>query len=129
MIDDSISPEVKQLIDRHLSSVGHLEALTFLYEHRDRSWSAEQISEELRTNARYAETQLRDLTESGLLERFEENGEVLFRYRLGIPETDKTIEKLIRLYQYRRVSIIDAIYDRSLKTVMSFADAFIFKKD
>lgn len=131
MLDDSISPEVKNLIDRHLSSVGHLETLTFLFEHRDRSWTPAQIGEELRTNVRYAESQLEDLANSGLLDRLESKNGVSYRYRYENSNTDKAVEKLIRLYHSRRVSIIEAIYDqdRTLETVKSFADAFIIKKE
>jgi len=131
LLDDSISPEVRELIDRHLSSVGHLETLTFLFEHRDRSWSPAQIGEELRTNVRYAEIQLRELADSGLLERLETKDGVAYRYRFENSHTDKAVEKLIKLYHSRRVSIIEAIYDqdRILERVRSFADAFKIKQD
>lgn len=128
MADESIGPDVAELIEHHIRSVGHLEALTFMYQRRDRAWTPLQLSEELRTNVSYAQRQLRDLTSSGLL-KVHKNEPLTYEYASESQKMDRAVESLIDLYKTRRVTVIDAIYARSIETVKGFADAFIIKKE
>ena len=119
---DELPADIRLLIDQQIRSVGHLETLLYLFEHRDRDWSALELSRELRTNQSYAESQLAEL--GALVEKREP------QYRLKSDEALLTVtQKLSDLYRERRHAIINYIYAKPPDALRSFADAFRFNKD
>jgi hypothetical protein len=131
---DSVPQEVTDLIDRHIPSVGVLEALLLLLS-SGRPWSAEEVSEELRTSV-YSETKnLEYLRAHGFVD-IDDSGEGRrFRYAPADEERDRGVRALAAIYDLRRVTIIDMIYPgvaRPRAVLRDFADAFRFverKKD
>ena len=121
--EDDISNDVRSFVDRCVRSVGHLETLIYLYEHRDRSWSAVEISRELRTNEAMAEHQLAELCQDAV-----DKADGLYRYS-STSKNDAVLQKLIDLYRERRHAIINYIYSKPPDALRSFADAFRIKKD
>jgi hypothetical protein len=120
---DDIANDVRRLLDHCVRSVGHLETLLFLYDHRERTWSAIEISRELRTNEAMAEHQLEELC-FDIVEKAEGG------YRFVTNEqNDAVLQKLTELYRERRHAIINYIYSKPPDALRSFADAFRIKKD
>jgi hypothetical protein len=126
---DSVPQEVTDLIDRHIPSVGVLEALVLLLSSPTRSFSPEEVSSELRTSV-YSETKNLEYL---LAQRFavvEQKGEERrFRYEVADRDTERAVRTLADMYQVRRVTIIDLIYPgagRPRDALRDFADAFRF---
>jgi hypothetical protein len=126
---DSVPQEVTDLIDRHIPSVGVLEALVLLLSSPARSFSPEEVSSELRTSV-YSETKNLEYL---LAQRFavvEQKGEERrFRYEVSDRDTERAVRTLADMYQVRRVTIIDLIYPgagRPRDALRDFADAFRF---
>jgi hypothetical protein len=120
---DDIPNDVIAFVHRCVRSVGHLETLLYLYEQRERAWSAIEISRQLRTNEAMAESQLTDLC-SQAIER--SNG--LYQYSAN-PKNEPVLAKLDELYRERRHAVIHLIYSQPPDALRSFADAFKIKKD
>ena len=64
-----LQDEIKQFITRYIRSLGHLEALLFLYQRRGMEFNVQAIASELRTTPDYAKQQLEELASLGLLTR------------------------------------------------------------
>jgi hypothetical protein len=132
---DSVPQEVTDLIDRHIPSVGVLEALLLLLSTPARSWSADEVSEELRTSV-YSETKnLEYLRTQGFVGIDDSGTERRFRYEPADKELDHALRALAEMYEVRRVTVIDMIYPGAAKpraALRDFANAFRFverKKD
>jgi hypothetical protein len=121
-----IPAEVKSLIGRCVKSVGHLEALLLLHSQPDRSFTALELSQELRTNESYAAHQLTELC--SVVERNQDR----FKYKADA-ETDAAVSKLAEFARERRHALINYIYSNPASatrdSIRSFADAFKLKKD
>ncbi len=124
-MSDDIVGELKDFLRRHIKSVGHLEILVLFSKDLDRSWTAQQISQELRTNLSLAGTQLDDLTRSGIVEICEDGSSRCVME----PVYRETLKRLVSFYLLRRSLIIEFIYSQPLDRIRSFADAFRIKKD
>lgn len=123
MSDDFTSP-LKDFIRRHIKSVGHLEILVLFNKDLERYWTAQQISQELRTNESLAETQLDDMTRSGLVSYDSDQGARC----VADPAQRDGLKSLVGLYLLRRALVIEFIYSQPLDRIRSFADAFKLKK-
>jgi hypothetical protein len=70
-VSSRLSPAVRTLIRRHISSVGGLELLLLLRAERDRSWSVDEICKGLGCPPSWASTQLEGMGRAGLFEAVE----------------------------------------------------------
>ena len=115
-----LSPDLMRFIRRNISSVEQLEILLLLFEEPEREWSAEGISEHLRSSLTSVTKRLGDLERRQLVERT--SGET-YRYR---PSTRaEGVLKLMRdEYHIRPTRVIDAIFSVPGEAISSFADAF-----
>ena len=52
-----------------------------------------------------------------------------YRYEPKSKELESAVDEVSKLYQQRRVTIINLIYSKPVDHVRSFADAFKFKKE
>ena len=59
--------QIEEFLNKYIRSVSHLEVFLLLAHDPKRQWRAEEISLELRTNPAYADTQLSDLLQAGLV--------------------------------------------------------------
>lgn len=124
MTDVDLSEEIKNFINAHIRSVGHLEVLFLLGDDPARSWTAEMVSGELRTNPTYALSQLKELTAAGLVSFM--NGKYA---STSDPQLLDLVYKLRSAYNIKRSTVINYIYDQPLEKIKSFAEAFKLKKD
>lgn len=123
----SIPEEVQTLLLMYVKSVGHLETLLYLFNHKDQEFTALEMSKELRTNEAYALLQLSEL--DGIVAKVGE----LFRYN-GNAEIDVSVRALAQTSRERPHAVINFIYSKPVSptprdSILSFADAFKLKKD
>lgn len=126
MATDDVSNDVRTFIHQYISSVGHLEVLLLLFREPGKHWTAEGVSQELRTNPSYAEAQLGQLTHSGLLQAQDKSTR---EYYFPVDcDQKQLVETLANLYTIRRTTIVNIIYTPPVDKIRGFADAFNFRK-
>lgn len=130
MTDAGIPDEVRAFIAEHIDSVEQVEVLLLLRRSGDREWTADAVSDELRTNPGSAAERLADLTARRLIAPAggapERPG---YRYAPGTPALDQAVRGLDQAYAERRVSVINLIFSKPIDKIRTFADAFRLRKD
>ena len=126
MTDGTLPPHLLSFIATCIRTVVELEALLFLLHHAPRQFSADELARELRIDPQYAKQEMTDLAQHGLAELDPQTGHG--KYAARTPELDQTVRELAKLYIERRVSVIQAIYNKPSDPIQSFADAFKFRK-
>ena len=117
---------LRDFMKKYISSVSLLEVLLMLKRDPERSWSAQDISTEMRTNRSYASSQLAELIALKLVVPAER--EEAFRFDPLSPHS-AVIAELEELYINRRPTIINFIYAPPIDSIRDFANAFKIKKD
>lgn len=120
---------VRALIVEHMRSVVELECLLLLHRDAARSWSANELAEELRIGADWAIRELADLTQRGFAAA---DGGTPPRYKFSAPTPAlrETVAQLATFYTEHRVSVIEMIYAKPAGSPLkSFADAFRLRKE
>ena len=112
--------ELRAFVERCLTNAAQLEVLLLLHEHRDRAWTATDVSRALRVEADQARAALDHLARMGLLSP-DEGG---FRLGPGRPRDAKLVARLADLYPTYRVAIISIIFSRPSGPIRDFSDAF-----
>lgn len=118
-----IPARVRELLDRHISSVEQLELLFLLQGEPSATFTPETASRRIGTTPHSARIRLGELAAAGLA-RSTEGG---YAYANGAH--DAAVADLRRLYSTHRVRIISRIFDKPPDSVRRFADAFRLKKD
>ena len=122
----SLSQDVKSFLIDCIDSVSHLEVLLILHAGPTKSWDAEMMSKEMRSNVTSASTHLNALHKKGLLST---NDDKKFYYCPANEELAKKVNALCEAYHERPVAVISAIFERPNDKLKGFADAFKLKKD
>jgi hypothetical protein len=131
-LKDALPDDVRRFILRHIGSVEMLNVLILLFKLPDRTWTANEVGTELRTNEWSADLQLQALA-----------GRQLVRCSTDTPpsyQADRQyateVATVGRTYEERRVAVITLIYsrpddvvDEAVDPVQAFADAFKLRKD
>lgn len=121
--------EIRRFIAGNISSVAQLEVLLLLREHRQREWTASEISRALYAAESGMAEQLNDLVSKGLAYVTHAPGSY-FRYRPAEEDDlDRAVGSLTQVYKERRVAVIALIYSEPIDKARSFADAFRIRKD
>jgi hypothetical protein len=118
--------DVKLFLTELIDSVSHLEVLLMLFNSKNKEFTAENVSRELRSNTHSAANQLAQLVAKGLLAVRDEHH---FRYCPSTPEIDANVQKLSSLYNEMPVAVVTCIYEKPTDKLKGFSDAFKFKKD
>lgn len=111
MGDSPVPEDVLAFIDRTFSSIGQLEILLLLRAHRRRSWSADQVSQELRSNATAAEERLRGLQDAGLVAPVA-GADRCYRYQPDTPGLDDLVSRLAECYRDYRLRVIERLFQK-----------------
>jgi hypothetical protein len=125
-IKPEISPELRDLIDRHIRSIDEVEVLLCLYHSKGESLAAQAVAAKCNKPEADVGEDLRELTDSGFLvyDRFEDT----YSYSVRNVAVNNAVEQLAHLYNERPVSLIHAIYERPSSSVRNFAEAFRFRR-
>ena len=122
---DEISRAARALIDAHIVSMDHVQALLYLRE-QGRAVHATEIATAIGLDAKVVAAALRDLAHGGML--VEEPGTACYRYQPQPEAEERAVEELSTLYHTRPVTLVRALYDRPSIALRSFADAFRLRK-
>lgn len=123
-----MSEALREFILKSIDSMGLVEVLLMLYRDRQREWTAEEASRELRSSVNSVNTHVRRLRELGFA--CDRTGGARFGYCAPSEELGALMPELAEVYNARRNSLIDFIYrDRSRDEIQSFADAFKWRKE
>lgn len=114
-----LSAALRSFLTRCISSVEQVEILLLLRANRERAWSIDEISTQLRSSAHSVQSRLAPLVRSTLVERREDE---CYCYTPGADEP--VVAELAQEYENRRVRLIEAIFSRPIDSARSFADAF-----
>ena len=128
MASDDLPPPVKQLLARYIRSVEQLEVLLLFAAQSNRTWTATDVYEVIRSSKTSIADRVKGFTNDGFLA--EENGTPpSFRYAPKSEDLRRAVEETARVYQTHRIRVIEAIFAPVVDPVQSFADAFKLRKD
>lgn len=127
MSHETLPPAVKQLLSTHIRSVEQLEVLLLLHSHPDRSWSAAQVYEVVRSSTLSVAARLEAFTATGFLMKAE-GAPATYRYA-SQSALCSAVDETAHAYQTWRLRVIEAIFAPESDPVRKFADAFKLRKD
>ena len=128
MSESGISQEILNFITEYIDSVVQLEVLLLLHNAPQTDWRAADVARELRIEPSGAATQLAELCTRGLLS-CPDPSQPIYRYSPRTPAIDQAISGLAKVYEERRVSVINQIYAKPVDKLKSFSDAFRLRRD
>jgi hypothetical protein len=120
-----VPEDVARLIADRIDSVEKLEILLLLRGERDRDWTSDHVSRELRRNPSTVSRALGQLADRGLLGGSTAAG---FRFAPSEPGLEAQVDRLAETYATRRVSVIQLIVANPMDSVTTFADAFRLRR-
>lgn len=124
MMPDALPPNVRQFISEHIRSIAQLELLLMLRRNRDKAWSVEEAARQLYTAATMTQPLLESLRAIGLTSI----SSGTYTYAPKSAEMEQVVGELDKLYQERRVTVINLIYSAPVEKLQNFADAFRIRK-
>lgn len=126
MLDPDISEDAREMIQRHLATMDHVELLMILRGSRDESFTPQQLAERTRKPEQLVELCLESLAGAGLAAQL---SDLTYRYAALESSLDRTAEAVVRLYNERPVTLVRLLYERPPTAVNTFADAFKLRRD
>jgi predicted transcriptional regulator len=126
MAEPQITPELRELIERHLGSLDEIEVLLALYGQRGRRAPVPDVAASVRKPESAVRDHLAQLVERGFIQAHD--GGQSYSYPEQESKVEQPMEELARMYEQRPVTLIKALYDRPSNAVLSFADAFRLRK-
>lgn len=122
MSSHGIPPEVQEFIFEYIDSIDQLDVMLLLRAQRDRAWTAQEVSAELRTNPGSAAHRLASLAALGLLQ-VENASPPSYRYSPATPQLERVVSELAEVCRVRRHKVYELIFS-SLKAARKFLNAF-----
>ena len=130
MPQDLLPEEVRRLISEHINSVEQLEILLLLRLRADVSWTASQVSEELRSSELSTAARLADLARRGFVTQgTETGGGQSYRYDPTTEELRYAVDLLAKAYAELRFTVMELIFSKPIENLRVYANAFRFRKD
>lgn len=118
----NISDRVKNFIFLYVDSVELLEILLLFYQDDKKSWSAQAVAMELRSNAGSVEKRILLLKSFGLVSESPHTTAEYF-YNPGTNELHEIVTELATVYRVRKHSVLGLIFS-PMKKAKDFAEAF-----
>lgn len=123
-MSNGISQRTREFLLAHVDSIESLEVLLLLADRPMVAFTAEQVSDQLRTAAASAANRLSHLHTHRLVDIVDGSA-----YRLrDDAELAETLKQVAEAYRQWRVTVVTLIYSRPSEVVRVFSDAFVFKK-
>ncbi len=119
---DGIPERVKNFLYYYVDSIELLEVLLVFHENREKPWSAQSLSVELRSTPSSIEKRILFLSSLGVLTQSRESTGEYF-YDSGGFELGGIIEDVASAYRIQRHKVIELIFS-PMKKARDFADAF-----
>jgi DNA-binding MarR family transcriptional regulator len=114
---NAIPAQVCELIRASIHSLEELEILLMLHRERGRSWSAGQISSELRMSETLVVTALQALVANKLAARVGDATPLQHRYLSQGPQAEPVLEELARTYAQNRAPVLMQISSNAIERV------------
>jgi DNA-binding IscR family transcriptional regulator len=134
--DQPIDEEVRRLMSERIESFEHLQLLLHLHRHRERAWSAQELSDRLRIPSSTAESALEHLQRHQLLAASDGPDGPGFCYAPADATLASVVDRLVRAYDESLLELMklmshNAIERARTKALRFFSDAFVLgrKKD
>jgi len=124
MADARLPDEVRALVQSHVPSMVHLDALLWLSGSPDASPTADAVAAAIGVEPEAAARALRELAASGLAAGEEDGGETRFRFAPRGESLRHAAGTLAEMYRRFPVQVIRAVYERPPSPVQQLADAF-----
>ena len=121
--------DVERFLAEHIDSIAQLEILLLLHADPAAEATAATVARALAVDAAWASTELHDLATRGLLAQGTNGTAPAFRFAPHTVELRDTIERVLRMFRERRVTVIDFVASKPSRHIRGFADAFRFRKD
>jgi hypothetical protein len=107
-----LSDDIKNLINRYISSVEQMDVLRFLYDNPDSFYSPKRLSQHFKSSPHSIEKRLNELAHHGILTQ--RTGTIKeFKYEPQSESLKKDLQQLMNVYAERRYSVIDLIYNKT----------------
>lgn len=113
-----------EFIDSRIASVDQLEILLLLQAQPARSWTATEVSSELRGSEQAVADRLSAMHAMGL---FALSADGRYHFAPTDPENHRVVAKLADSYRQYRLRVIERIFTKS-DGLSAFADAFRFRR-
>ena len=127
MAGRGIPDHVRRFVAANIDSVGMLEILLLVRDHRDRGWTAADVARELRSSSDAASDRLAGLRQRGLLVE-DAGGTRSFQYAPAGQHLERAVDDLASCYATRRVGVISLIYSKPSDRVFTVGDAFRIRR-
>jgi hypothetical protein len=129
---DELPARVQELLSKRIESFEQLEILLFLYGCRDRSWTAQAVSEQVQRGSEALEA-LEALRLAGLVRCTPCNPKLEYGYAPVSAQLDEAVSELARAYREQPITVIRVMSANSIRRVRvgaarAFADAFVIQK-
>jgi len=121
MTDQPISTGLRQFIAGYIQTVEHLEILCLLAEDPARDWSVLDAHRSIQSTEKSVHEGLLHFVGCKLLAR---NKDGTFRFAPVSADLNSATIELIKTYRQRRVSVIEAIYQKPKEPLQRLAHAF-----
>ncbi len=123
-----IPDAVRRFVGAYVDSLEQLEVVLWLHGNAHRSWTADEVTMELRLSRDSVSRRLERLHAQRLLLR-EDGAPPTYRFDAGNQALAQDVAAVARTYKERRVSVVNLIFSNPVDNVLEFADAFKLKKD
>ena len=128
MAETRLPDEVRALVQNHLASMAHLDALLLLAASPESSMPAPAVATRINVEPEVAARALRDLVGASLVAEEQLGAAPVYRFAPGDDELRRAAETLADMYRRFPVQIIRAVYERPSTAVQQLADAFRLRK-
>lgn len=124
-----ISDSTKTFLRTKIGGVDALEILLLLHGKPETEFSPEMVFQQVQTSQTAVTTRLEHLRQNGLLLKHGTRQSPRYQADLNDPGRTELIARLRELYEMRRVSVIEALYEPSPAAVRQFHAQTSFKRN
>jgi hypothetical protein len=128
MADTRLPDDVRALVQNHLGSMTHLDALLLLAGAPDAALTAAEVAARVSAEPEAAARALRDLEAASLVAADAAAGEARYRFAPGDASLRAAAGTLAEMYRRFPVQVIRAVYERPPSPVQQLADAFRLRR-
>jgi hypothetical protein len=125
---DEIPKDVREFIREHVQSVSQLETLICLAKNRERSWTVEKLTKELRSNQAMIEKNISHWKNLELVTTHPDFNPSQYVFSVKDAAMSDKVDRLIQSVSLYPLRIIQLICDQQSERIMQFAEAFKIKK-
>jgi hypothetical protein len=127
-MSDLIPEKLKRFLTNYIDSIAELEAMLFLRQYPNRSWSCRLVAEWIYLSEEDTASLLAKLTKKGLITA-DEMSPASFQYKPHNQEVAQLLDQLAEMYGKYLVPITNLVHKKSLRNIEGLSKAFKFKKE